>query len=116
MKESVRSAWIPFTEPLDTRLQFMYLDVKGLVSTGIGSLIDATARPLSPPTAEERDRSLAMTVLRAGIDDEGQSVVAVAGHLGRVHGTVNHQYHTTVDDCVVCFEAEENRGGSRGHT
>ncbi len=76
MKESVRSAWISFNEPLEWRVRFMYLDVKGLVSTGIGNLIDATARPLSPPTAEERDRSLAMARQLAWQNPDGSPATA----------------------------------------
>jgi hypothetical protein len=38
---SVQDAFIPFTEPLEGRVPFMYLDVKSLVSTGVGNLLDA---------------------------------------------------------------------------
>lgn len=41
MHQSVRDAFIPFNEPLEGRVHFMYLDVKSLVSTGIGNLLDA---------------------------------------------------------------------------
>lgn len=60
MWDSVRSFWHPFNEPLESREHNMYLDIKGLVSTGVGNLIDATATPLTPPTPDERARSLAM--------------------------------------------------------
>jgi len=39
--DSVRDAFIPFSAPLEGRVRFMYLDVKSLVSTGIGNLLDA---------------------------------------------------------------------------
>ncbi|GAA0938227.1 hypothetical protein [Nonomuraea longicatena] len=60
MWDSVRSNWEPFNEPLESREHNMYLDTKGFVSTGVGNLIDATAKPLTPPTPDERARSLAM--------------------------------------------------------
>ncbi|WP_406429963.1 hypothetical protein, partial [Streptomyces sp. NBC_00631] len=41
MHQSVRDAFIPFNAPLEGRVQFMYLDIKSLVSTGVGNLLDA---------------------------------------------------------------------------
>lgn len=41
MHQSVQDAFIPFNEPLEGRVRFMYLDVKSLVSTGVGNLLDA---------------------------------------------------------------------------
>ncbi|MGW1987784.1 peptidoglycan-binding domain-containing protein [Streptomyces collinus] len=41
MYPSVNAAFLPFSEPLEGRLNFMYLDVKRLVSTGVGNLLDA---------------------------------------------------------------------------
>jgi hypothetical protein len=41
MHQSVRAAFPSFSQPLEGRLPFMYLDVKGLVSTGVGNLLDA---------------------------------------------------------------------------
>jgi hypothetical protein len=54
MHQSVRDIWTPFNEPLEARLNFMYLDVKGLVTTGLGNLIDATRAANRPPTDTER--------------------------------------------------------------
>ncbi|MEU0368953.1 peptidoglycan-binding domain-containing protein [Streptomyces sp. NPDC006283] len=52
MHQSVRDAFMPFSKPLEGRLDFMYLDVKGLVSTGVGNLLDADnpSAPSSNPT------------------------------------------------------------------
>ncbi|MEU0646058.1 peptidoglycan-binding domain-containing protein [Streptomyces umbrinus] len=41
MHDSVRDAFLPFSTPLEGRVRFMYLDVKSLVSTGVGNLLDA---------------------------------------------------------------------------
>jgi hypothetical protein len=58
MHDSVRDIWIAFNEPLEARLDFMYLDVRGLATTGLGNLIDATKlrrnEPPRPPTDAER--------------------------------------------------------------
>ncbi|GHF36282.1 peptidoglycan-binding protein [Streptomyces griseosporeus] len=59
MYQSVRDYWIPFNDPLEGRVHWMYLDQRGWVSTGIGNKIDETARPNTAPTAAERARSLA---------------------------------------------------------
>jgi len=40
MHDSVATAFIAFTVPLEARVRFMYLDTRQLVTTGIGNLID----------------------------------------------------------------------------
>lgn len=40
MKDSVRQAFIPFTQQFEGFTTWMYLDVKGLVTIGYGNLID----------------------------------------------------------------------------
>lgn len=40
MHEMVRQSWMRFNEPLEGIVNFMYLDVKGWVSTGMGNKID----------------------------------------------------------------------------
>jgi hypothetical protein len=60
MKDGVRRYWIEFNTPLEGRVHYMYLDWKGWVSTGVGNLIDATAQPMSAPSAAERATSLTM--------------------------------------------------------
>ena len=40
MQSAVRSAWRRFNEPLEGLTNWMYLDIKGLVTTGMGNLID----------------------------------------------------------------------------
>jgi hypothetical protein len=58
--QSIRDYWFTFTEPLEGRVDFMYLDRRGWVSTGIGNKIDETAEEMSAPTADERTRSLTL--------------------------------------------------------
>ena len=58
MHEMVQESWMRFNEPLEGIVNFMYLDVKGWVSTGMGNKIDETARPNSAPSAAERQASL----------------------------------------------------------
>jgi len=60
MRQSVRTNWLQFNEPLEGRLHFMYLDVKGFVRTGVGNLIDATHGALTAPKPAERTASLEM--------------------------------------------------------
>ncbi|MCL2726676.1 MAG: hypothetical protein FWD69_19830 [Polyangiaceae bacterium] len=40
MRTSVANAFVPFTVPLEWVVPWMYLDIKGLVTVGIGNLID----------------------------------------------------------------------------
>lgn len=40
LHESVKAAWHAFSEPLEGRVRSMYMDVKGLITTGVGNLID----------------------------------------------------------------------------
>jgi hypothetical protein len=44
MHQSVQDAFIAFNTPLESRVPFMYLDSKSLVTTGIGNLLDADSR------------------------------------------------------------------------
>lgn len=49
MRESVRRIFIQFNAPLEGRLHYMYLDVLGLVTTGVGNLIDSVAAAQALP-------------------------------------------------------------------
>src|SRR6478752_1043279 len=49
MRTSVRSSFIRFTTPLEARVSWMYLDIKALVTTGIGNLIDPVEHALPLP-------------------------------------------------------------------
>jgi hypothetical protein len=42
VRRAVLDIWNDFNRPLEGRVPFMYLDVKGLVTTGLGNLIDST--------------------------------------------------------------------------
>lgn len=60
MHDMVRDNWVRFNEPLEGRVDYMYLDVKGYVSTGVGNKIDQTKGELRAPTESERAESLRM--------------------------------------------------------
>ncbi len=47
MRDAVRHLWVPFNAPIEGVVTFMYLDVKGLVTTGMGNLIDTPDEALS---------------------------------------------------------------------
>lgn len=40
MHKSVADAWLAFNEPLECRVHGMYVDIKGLITCGVGNLID----------------------------------------------------------------------------
>jgi hypothetical protein len=83
MHQSVRDAFIPFTLPLEGRVRFMYLDIKSLVSTGIGNLLDADSaehfgtNPVPLPdtfTLPWRDKNTGVPATRAEILAEWNTV------------------------------------------
>jgi len=61
MRDSVRDAFVGFTAPLEGVVRWLYCDVKGLVSIGIGDLVDpiqlALNLPLVHPDGTPADRS-----------------------------------------------------------
>lgn len=59
MKDSVSNAYVAFTTKFEGSVPFMYLDVKGLVTTGIGNLIDPAAAAMALPWRRVSDGQLA---------------------------------------------------------
>ena len=49
MHRATIDAFLKFTEPLEGRVPYMYLDIKELVTTGVGNLIDPVAAALKLP-------------------------------------------------------------------
>lgn len=49
MKRAVRDAFLDFTSPLEGVVQWMYADVRGLITTAIGNLIDPLSLALPLP-------------------------------------------------------------------
>jgi GH24 family phage-related lysozyme (muramidase) len=55
MRDSVRNNFIAFSAPFEGRIDYMYLDVKGLVTTGVGNLIDSVAAAQALPWQVGKD-------------------------------------------------------------
>ena len=55
MKPAVATRFLSFTEPLEGLVDYMYADVKGLVTIGFGNLIDPLDVALSLPFAKKAD-------------------------------------------------------------
>jgi len=53
----VRNGFLEFSRPLEGRVHWMYLDIKGLVTTGIGNLIDPVGLALKLPFVHRSDES-----------------------------------------------------------
>lgn len=49
MKPTVRAAFVTFSEPLEGSLPYLYTDILGLVTTGIGNLVDPVSLAVSLP-------------------------------------------------------------------
>jgi len=54
MHTSIRNYFIKFNEPIEGRVTHMYLDVKGLVTIGVGNLIDVDTGSADKILAEVR--------------------------------------------------------------
>src|SRR5207244_2818316 len=59
---SIRDGFLAFSRPLEGRVPWMYLDIKGLVKTGVGNLIDPVGLALKLPFVHKADGSPASEV------------------------------------------------------
>ncbi len=73
MYDSVRSTFPRFTTQFEGRVSFMYLDVKGLVTIGVGNLIDPQSAALGLPFVHKAGGA---TASRAEIAAEWSSIKA----------------------------------------
>ncbi|MBZ4018031.1 hypothetical protein [Streptomyces purpurogeneiscleroticus] len=62
MRRSVRDIWVAFNRPIEARLDFMYLDSEGWVTTALGNKIDETRKGGRTPTDAERRASLSLAM------------------------------------------------------
>ena len=113
MRPSVRDIWLEFNEPLEARTRWMYLDIRGFVTTAIGLLIDATRTPLQEPNDAERAAShqLARRLAwqlpdgspagSAEIDEEWDNVTAMMDLAPQGGGTFEDRTSLRIDDDEV---------------
>lgn len=59
IRQSVLDAYHQFSEPLEGRVHSMYLDILGLVTTGVGNLIDTPEQACQLPWRHEKTGRLA---------------------------------------------------------
>jgi len=75
MHQSVKDAFIPFNEPLEDRVPFMYMDILGLVSTGIGNKLEENGHLLPEAfTLGWSDKITHVPASNAEIEQEYQTV------------------------------------------
>ena len=65
MQPAVRSAWRSFDQPFEGLASWMYLDIKGLVTTGMGNLIDPLPAALALPWQNADNERAAEDVVTA---------------------------------------------------
>lgn len=65
MHASVAAAWYAFNEQFEGALPFMYLDVKGLVTTGVGNLIDPISAAVGLPWKNPDGTRASQAAIRA---------------------------------------------------
>src|SRR5690606_12048187 len=80
MHPSVRAAWHKANEPLEGRVPHMYVDVKGLVTTAVGVLIDPIGLALDLPWQID-----GRPATRREIERDWCALKARASYFGRVH-------------------------------
>src|SRR5690606_30346275 len=80
MHPSVRAAWHKANEPLEGRVPHMYVDVKGLVTTAVGVLIDPIGLALDLPWQID-----GRPATRREIERDWSTLKARASYFGRVH-------------------------------
>lgn len=64
MRQAVSDAWVDFSTPLEGCVPRLYADILGLVTTGIGNLLDATDKAGKPLPAADAWRIVKPQVLR----------------------------------------------------
>jgi GH24 family phage-related lysozyme (muramidase) len=55
MYQAVIEAWHSYSTPLEGRVNSLYLDIKGLVTTGVGNLVDPVSLALELPWKRDAD-------------------------------------------------------------
>ncbi len=71
MRDSVRNTFVPFTVSFEGAVPWMYVDVKGYVTTGFGNLIDPIGSAMGLPWLRNSDNAPASP---SEISDEWQRV------------------------------------------
>lgn len=107
MKQSVRDVFAEFSTRFEGRVPFMYLDVKGLVTTGIGNLIDPISLAITLPWM----RKDGTPATKAEIESEWRKVKALQSMRmrgGMAYGAVtNLRLNETAIDGLVTAKAAE---------
>jgi GH24 family phage-related lysozyme (muramidase) len=82
MRPAVRDRFLEFTAPLEGVVRWMYLDVKGLVTTGYGNLIDSIKTALEPEWSQpDGSRATRGDVIREWNKVKSNVALAKQGHL-----------------------------------
>jgi GH24 family phage-related lysozyme (muramidase) len=98
----VRSAFKGFTAKFEGVVQWMYLDVKGLVTTGIGNLIDPVEQSLDIPWQKADETPATRDEIRAEWESvKGQKQLAQAGCNAAKKVTGLRLSDDAVDDLVL---------------
>lgn len=101
MRQSVRDAFISFSEKFEGRVNWLYQDIKGLVTTGIGNLVDPVelCLPLSFTSADgtpaTRDE-----ILAAWSTVKNTPTLAVSGYRAAEHLTTIRLTNGAIDVLV----------------
>ena len=109
MQASVKLRFRGFNEPFEGAIPYMYLDIKGLVTVGVGNLVDPVSEAKSLPFQWKNNPSLAKHGQMAApdeIDEEWQRLkkdtsLAKKGHLACEKITNLELTNAAVDDLIA---------------
>ena len=113
MRVAVATRFIAFTKPLEGLVEYMYVDVKGLVTIGIGNLIDPIGAALALPFVKKEGGAAAT---RAEItaewnlikDADNSKHLKTKGHLACAPLTKLKLTEATISDlCSKRLKADE---------
>lgn len=82
MHPSVESKWHKVSEPLEGRVHSMYVDIKGLITTAVGNLIDTVQAALKLPWKHEATGELAS---RDEVAAAWRDLKSQAAHYAKLH-------------------------------
>jgi GH24 family phage-related lysozyme (muramidase) len=104
MQQAVHDNFIAFTTKFEGRVQWMYLDIKGLVSIGIGNLIDPIDLAMDLPFVHKDDTAASASADE--IETEWQTVkdrqdLAPSGHLAFKDLTSLQLTDDSIDELVL---------------
>ena len=116
MQQSVSQSFLAFTTPLEGKVNWMYLDVKGLVTIGIGNLIDPVSLALPLPFVHDSDSSPASQseIQAEWTKVKGNASLAQSGYKAAGPPFTSLQLTDAAINQLVLAKLNQNEAGLKG--